>query len=51
MCVCIRHHLDRLGPDLRKSFNPDLTARAAAGPHPFTLDCRRLDLDARKPAA
>jgi trans-aconitate 2-methyltransferase len=50
-CVCIRHHLDRLPPDLRGPFTADLTARAAADAHPFTLDYWRLNIDARKPAA
>ena len=50
-CVCIRHHLDRLPPDLRGPFTADLTARAAADPQPFTLDYWRLNVDARKPAA
>ena len=50
-CVCIRHHLDRLPPDLRGRFTSDLTARAASDDHPFTLDYWRLNIDARKPAA
>lgn len=50
-CVCIRHHLDRLPPDLRRPFMDDLTARAAGDAHPFTLDYWRLNIDARKPPA
>jgi hypothetical protein len=50
-CVCIRHHLDRLPPELRGPFTADLTARAHADLHPFTLDYWRLNLNARKPAA
>jgi trans-aconitate 2-methyltransferase len=50
-CVCIRHHLDRLPPNLRRSFTDDLTARAAGDAHPFTLDYWRLNIGARKPPA
>ena len=50
-CVCIRHHLDRLPPNLRGPFTDDLTARAAGDAHPFTLDYWRLNIDARKPAS
>jgi trans-aconitate 2-methyltransferase len=50
-CVCIRHHLDRLPPNLRGPFTNDLTARAASDDRPFTLDYWRLNIDARKPAA
>jgi trans-aconitate 2-methyltransferase len=50
-CVCIRHHLDRLPPNLRGPFTDDLTTRAAADARPFTLDYWRLNIDARKPAA
>src|SRR5262245_17968763 len=47
-CVCIRHHLDCLPPTLRGPFTDDLTARAAADAHPFTLDYWRLNIEARK---
>jgi SAM-dependent methyltransferase len=50
-CVCIRHHLDRLPPQLRGPFTEDLTTSAAADARPFTLDYWRLNIDARKPAA
>jgi trans-aconitate 2-methyltransferase len=50
-CVCIRHHLDRLPPDLRGPFTTDLAMRAASDDRPFTLDYWRLNIDARKPAA
>jgi ubiquinone/menaquinone biosynthesis C-methylase UbiE len=50
-CVCIRHHLDRLPPDLRGPFTADLTERAGSDDPPFTLDYWRLNIDARKPAA
>jgi hypothetical protein len=49
-CGSIRQHLDPLPPDLRDPFTA-VTARAAADPHPFTLDYWRLIVDARKPAA
>ena len=49
-CVCIRHHLERLPNELRDPFTHDLTALAAADPHPFTLDYWRLNIAARKAA-
>ena len=49
-CVCIRHHLERLPPDLRDPFTQDLTARAAGDAPAFTLDYWRLNIGARKPA-
>ena len=48
-CVCIRHHLDRLPPDLREPFTEALIARAAGDPQPFSLDYIRLNIAARKP--
>ena len=49
-CVCIRHHLDRLPPQLRDRFTQDLTALAARDAQPYTLDYWRLNIDARKAA-
>jgi trans-aconitate 2-methyltransferase len=53
-CVCIRHHLERLPGALRAPFTQELTALAAADPHPFRLDYWRLNIeaaDARKARA
>jgi len=47
-CVCIRHHLERLPPELRDRFTQDLTALAARDAQPYTLDYWRLNIDARK---
>ena len=47
-CVCIRHHLERLPLQLRDRFTQDLTALAARDVQPYTLDYRRLNIDARK---
>jgi trans-aconitate 2-methyltransferase len=49
-CVCVRDHLDRLRPDERGAFVAALTAQAGADDPPFTLDYRRLNIVARKPA-
>lgn len=50
-CVCLRHHLARLPGDRRAAFVGALGEQAAADPHPFTLDYRRLNITARKPSA
>ena len=46
--VCLRHHLDRLPPDLRQPFVTRVTRLAANDDPPFTLDYWRLNIDARK---
>jgi trans-aconitate 2-methyltransferase len=50
-CVCIRHHLDRLPESLRNPFALELTRAAEADDPPFTLDYRRLNIDALRPPA
>jgi trans-aconitate 2-methyltransferase len=49
--VCIRHHLDRLPPDLREPFTAQLTGAYRGDNPPFVLDYQRLNIDARKPDA
>lgn len=49
--VCIRHHLDRLPPELRDAFTGELTAEAGADAPPYVLDYQRLNIVARKPPA
>lgn len=50
-CVCVRHHLQRLPPDLHEGFVGALAGAAAGDDPPLTLDYWRLNLDARKAAA
>ena len=45
------HHLERLPVQLRDGFTLELTNRAAGDDPPFTLDYRRLNIDARRPDA
>ena len=47
-CVCIRHHLERLPPQLGDRFTQDLTALAARDQQPYTLDYWRLNIEAWK---
>jgi trans-aconitate methyltransferase len=47
-CVCVRHHIDRLPPDVRPVFVSALAEQAASDDPPFTLDYWRLNLAARK---
>jgi trans-aconitate 2-methyltransferase len=49
-CVCLRHHLERLPPELRDPFVEALAGQAAHDDPPFTLDYWRLNIDARRPA-
>ena len=49
-CVCVRHHIDRLPSAERAAFVGALTERAACDDPPYTLDYRRLNIFARKPA-
>lgn len=48
--VCIRHHLDRLPPELRDGFTRELTEAFRADTPPYVLDYQRLNISARKPA-
>jgi trans-aconitate 2-methyltransferase len=50
-CVCLRHHLARLPGHRQAAFVGALGDQAAADPVPFSLDYRRLNISARKPAA
>lgn len=50
-CICIRHHLQRLPPELRDPFTREVTARASRDTAPFVLDYRRLNIEARRAAA
>lgn len=50
-CVCLRHHLERLPPDLQRSFVSHLTASASADDPPLTLDYWRLNIRARRAPA
>lgn len=45
--VCMRHHLERLPPELRRPFVHDLALQAAHDDPPLTLDYWRLNADAR----
>jgi trans-aconitate 2-methyltransferase len=47
-CVCVRHHVDRLPADRRRTFVGMLTQEAAKDDPPFTLDYWRLNVAARK---
>jgi hypothetical protein len=48
--VIYHPHLSRLpDPELRLAFIDEVTALAAAGDPPFTLDYWRLNLEARRP--
>ena len=49
--VCIRHHLDRLPPELREPFTAQLTDEYRRDSCSFVLDYQRLNIDARKPGA
>lgn len=48
--VCLRHHLDQLPPAEGRLFLAELTMAAAEDSPAFTLDYRRLNIDARRPA-
>ena len=50
-CVCVRHHLERLPPDLRGGYAAELTTMAEEDDPAFTLDYWRLNIDARRPRA
>lgn len=45
-CVCVRHHVDTLPPEMRPPFVAALTEQAAADDPPFTLDYWRLNIGA-----
>ena len=49
-CVCVRHHLERLPPDLHPGFLAELTSAAASDDPPLTLDYWRLNIQACRPA-
>jgi hypothetical protein len=46
-CVCVRHHVDTLPPELRRPFVETLADAAAGDDPPFTLDYWRLNISAR----
>jgi trans-aconitate 2-methyltransferase len=48
--VCVRPHLDQLPPAEGRLFLAELTRAAAEDSPAFTLDYRRLNIDARRPA-
>ncbi len=48
--VCLRHHLDRLPARDRSAFLAELALSASEDSPAFTLDYRRLNIDARRPA-
>jgi trans-aconitate 2-methyltransferase len=48
--VCLRPHLDQLPTTEGKLFLAELTSAAAGDSPAFTLDYRRLNIDARRPA-
>lgn len=48
--VCVRPHLDQLPPAEGRLFLAELTMAAAEDSPAFTLDYRRLNIDARRPA-
>jgi trans-aconitate methyltransferase len=50
-CVCVRHHLERLPPELKEAFGRKLTEAAAQDSPPYTLDYCRLNFGARRPGA
>jgi trans-aconitate 2-methyltransferase len=50
-CVCLRHHLEHLPPELKALFVGNLTEAAADDDPPYTLDYWRLNISARRPTA